>query len=126
MPTQHDPALARELGLDAPVELPELLELDLVDRADQPHLRPVLAALAHAEGRGMPERALAHIAPAFMRPESSDSSLPIGQLQAALAQARFYLRRDIDIDGTTLYRLFHEGLAERLRAEPYGRQEQTR
>ncbi|MFJ6473326.1 hypothetical protein ACIQJ8_32740 [Streptomyces globisporus] len=126
LPTQHDPALARELGLDAPVELPELLELDLVDRADQPHLRPVLAALAHAEGRGMPERALAHIAPAFMRPESSDSSLPIGQLQAALAQARFYLRRDIDIDGTTLYRLFHEGLAERLRAEPYGRQEQTR
>ena len=38
----------------------------------------------------------------------------------ALGQARFYLRRDIDTNATTLYRLFHEGLAEHLRADPYG------
>ncbi|MFH8681258.1 AAA family ATPase [Streptomyces lydicus] len=120
LPTEYNPALARELGLAAPTQLPELLELDLVGRADQPHLRPVLAALAHAEGRGMPERALAHIAPAFTRPESSDSPLPPDSVREVLEQARFYLRRDIDVDGTTLYRLFHEGLAERLRAEPYG------
>ncbi|MGC5002646.1 AAA family ATPase [Streptomyces sp. DT203] len=127
-PTEYDPALARELGLAAPVELPELLELDLVGRADEPDLRPVLATLAHAEGRGMPERAIAHVAPAFSRLGSADSPLSIDRLQAALTQARFYLRRDVDVDGTTLFRLFHEGLAERLRANPFGRhgQEQAR
>ena len=38
--------------------------------------------------------------------------------EAALldGSARFYLRRDIDTDGATLYRLFHEGLADQLRA----------
>ncbi|MEH0446688.1 ATP-binding protein [Streptomyces sp. B21-102] len=124
LPTEYDPVLARELGLAAPVELHELLELDLVGRADQPDLRPILAALAHAEGRGMPERAIAYIAPAFMRLGSTDSPMPIDRLQTALTQARFYLRRDIDVDGTTLFRLFHEGLAERLRADPYGRQKE--
>ncbi|RVX39153.1 hypothetical protein EDD27_1500 [Nonomuraea polychroma] len=127
LPTEHDPATARHLGLGVPVNLPELLELDLARRPDQPHLRPVLAALAHAEGQGMPERVLAHVARVFTPPGSGEGSLPIADVRAALAQARFYLRRDIDIDGTTLYRLFHEGLAERLRASPHGRldQEQT-
>ncbi|MGV9892999.1 AAA family ATPase [Streptomyces tendae] len=124
LPTEYDPALARELGLAAPVELHELLELDLAGRADQPDLRPILAALAHAEGRGMPERAIAHIAPGFMSLGSTDSPMPIDRLQTALTQARFYLRRDIDVDGTTLFRLFHEGLAERLRTDPYGREQQ--
>ncbi|MCX4826843.1 ATP-binding protein [Streptomyces sp. NBC_01142] len=124
LPTECNPALARELGLAAPVDLAELLELDLVGRGDQPHLRPVLAALAYAEGRGIPERALAHVAPAFMQRESSGGPLPTDSLREALEQARFYLRRDIDVDGTTLYRLFHEGLAERLRAGPYSRQGQ--
>ncbi|MFD4644832.1 AAA family ATPase [Streptomyces sp. NPDC058441] len=124
LPTEHDPELARALGLAVPVELPELLELDLARRADQPYLRPVLSALAHAEGRGMPERALAHIAPAFTLPAPSDGPMTTDHVQEALAQARFYLRRDIDTDGTTLYRLFHEGLAERLRAYPYGPQGQ--
>ncbi|MGA5114802.1 hypothetical protein [Streptomyces pseudogriseolus] len=118
LPPEHNPAAARDLGLAAPVELPELLELDLARRSDQPHLRPLLVALAYAEGRGMPERVLAHVAPAFEPPGSSQGPLPTADVRAALAQARFYLRRDIDIDGTTLYRLFHEGLAERLRTSP--------
>ncbi|MFH8500523.1 AAA family ATPase [Streptomyces coeruleorubidus] len=121
LPTQHDRDAARNLGLAAPVDLPELLELDLARRPDEPHVRPVLAALAYAEGRGMPERVLAHVAPAFMLSESANGPLPTVYVRTVLDQARFYLRHDIDIDGTTLYRLFHEGLAERLRAFPHGR-----
>lgn len=119
LPTEHDPERARALGLAVPMELPELLELDLARRADQPYLRPVLAVLAHAEGRGMPERALAHVAPAFTLPASDSGPMRTEDMRNALDGARFYLRRDIDTDGTTLYRLFHEGLAERLRAYPY-------
>ncbi|MEV6855420.1 ATP-binding protein [Streptomyces microflavus] len=124
LPTERDPERARTLGLAVPMELPDLLELDLARRADQPYLRPVLAALAHAEGRGMPERTLAHIAAAFMLPASGSGPMQTADMQEALTEARFYLRRDIDTDGTTLYRLFHEGLAERLRAYPYGPQGQ--
>ncbi|MFF0205918.1 ATP-binding protein [Streptomyces sp. NPDC005017] len=127
MPAQRDPAAARNLGLAVPLDLHELLELDLARRPDQPNLRPVLTALAHAEGRGMPERVLAHVTTAFTSPGPCDGPLPVGDVRSALGQARFYLRRDIDIDGTTLFRLFHEGLAERLRATPYDRtgQEET-
>jgi hypothetical protein len=46
--------------------------------------------------------------------------VPSDDLRQALDQARFYLRRDIDTNATTLYRFFHEGLAEYLRANPYG------
>ena len=70
LPVEHDPARARELGLAVPLSLPELLELDLARRGDQPWLRPVLATLAHAEGLGMPERVIAHIAPRSNRPGS--------------------------------------------------------
>ncbi|MFE5893215.1 AAA family ATPase [Streptomyces sp. NPDC056462] len=121
LPTEYAPAAARDLGLAVPVDLPELLELDLARRPDRPHLRPVLAALAHAKGQGMPERVLAHVTPALTPLSTSDGPLPIGDVRTALAQARFYLRRDIDVNGTTLYRLFHEGLAQYLRAFPHGR-----
>ncbi|WP_267900915.1 caspase family protein [Actinomadura craniellae] len=42
------------------------------------------------------------------------------EVSAALAAARFYLRRSTDTDGTTLYRLFHAGLAEHLRGRAAG------
>ncbi|AZS76112.1 hypothetical protein DDE74_39370 [Streptomyces lydicus] len=127
LPTERDPDPARQLGLAVPMGLPELLELDLARRTDRPHLRPTLAALAHGKGLGMPERVVAHIAAAFAPSQSGSGPLPHAAVRTALAQARFYLRREIDVDGTTLYRLFHEGLAEHLRADPYGSlgQEQT-
>ncbi|MEV6294378.1 hypothetical protein AB0M41_28950 [Streptomyces sp. NPDC051896] len=121
LPVESDPARARELGRAAPRDLTALLRLDLARPGERTWMRPVLAALAHAEGLGMPERVLAHTAGAF-----APSQLPAGepmdpdQVRQALDQARFYLRHDVDVDGTTLYRLFHEGLAERLRADPYG------
>ncbi|MFI0219717.1 AAA family ATPase [Streptomyces lydicus] len=127
LPTERDPDLARQLGRAVPLGLAELLELDLARRTDRPHLRPTLAALAHAKGLGMPERVVAHVAAAFAPSQVGSGPLPHTAVRRALAQARFYLRRDIDVNGTTLYRLFHEGLAERLRADPYGSpaQEQT-
>ncbi|BAJ33265.1 MULTISPECIES: WD40 repeat domain-containing protein [Kitasatospora] len=105
---------AVHLGRAAPRELPDLLEIDLRRHSDRIHLRPVLTALAYAQGRGMPESVLAHAAAAF----TADGAPPLSQrdLYTLLdGAARFYLRRDIDTDGTTLYRLFHEGLADWLR-----------
>ncbi|MFI5532105.1 NACHT and WD repeat domain-containing protein [Kitasatospora sp. NPDC051853] len=109
--TTHEEAV--RLGRAVPRDLPELLELDLRRHTDQPHLRPVLTALAFAQGRGTPEGVLAHAAAAFT---ADGAPLPLPELYALLdGVARFYLRRDIDGDGTTLYRLFHEGLADWLR-----------
>ncbi|MFF1918850.1 hypothetical protein ACFVYE_46705 [Streptomyces sp. NPDC058239] len=121
LPTEHDPGRARELGLQVPRDLPDLLELDLARRADQPDARAVLAAVAHARGSGMPERIIANAAAVFT---PGTDPLSSRRVQEALEQVRFYLRQDIDTDGTTLYRLFHEGLAERLQADPFGPQEQ--
>jgi hypothetical protein len=109
------------LGFAVPLELPGLLELDLTRRGDQPWLRPVRAAVAHAEGLGMPERVIAYVAPRLTSPRQREGDrAPLEDLRQALDQAFFYLRRDIDTNATTLYRLFHEGLAERLRVDPYG------
>ncbi|MFD7876994.1 hypothetical protein ACFV5G_23325 [Streptomyces sp. NPDC059766] len=129
-PVEHDPARARALGLDVPRDQPRLLEQDLTPRTTHPPQHPPLAAHAPPERHGNPERVIAHVAAAFTPPgpgegtEPEGSPLPIAVLHRALSQARFYLRRDIDTDGTTLYRLFHEGLAEHLRADPYGAPEQ--
>ena len=121
LPVEHDPARARELGLEVPLDLSGLLALDLARRGNQPWLRPVLAALAHAEGLGMPERVITYIAPRLTPPSKPrGEAVPPEDLRKALDQARFYLRRDIDTNATTLYRLFHEGLAASLRADPYG------
>ncbi|MFJ8495501.1 hypothetical protein ACIRBZ_45325 [Streptomyces sp. NPDC094038] len=110
------PEDAAELGRAVPRDLPTLLELDLKRPTVQPLLRPVLTALAFAQGRGMPEHALAHAAAAFTNIPADDRPIPHQELYRLLDhEARFYLRRDVDVDGTTLYRLFHEGLAEWLR-----------
>ncbi|MET8940471.1 ATP-binding protein [Streptomyces rubiginosohelvolus] len=110
--TTHEEAV--RLGRAVPRSLPDVLELDLRRHADQIHLRPLLTALAFAQGRGMPESVLLHVITAFTA--DGDPALSPQDLYALLDnEARFYLRRDIDTDGTTLYRLFHEGLADWLR-----------
>ncbi|MCQ4211663.1 AAA family ATPase [Streptomyces longispororuber] len=123
--TDRDARAARDLGGQAPRGLLELLRLDLRRHAGQRHLLPVLTALAYAQGRGMPERVLAHAARAFTPDPDPDpdtdpdtgAAVPAHELHALLdGAARFYLRRDVDVDGSTLYRLFHEGLADQLRA----------
>ncbi|MCL7493772.1 WD40 repeat domain-containing protein [Streptomyces sp. MCA2] len=118
--TSPPPGTAEEaavLGRAVPRSLPALLELDLQRHKDRPLLRPVLTALAFAQGRGMPESVLAHATTAFNATVDSTTPLALPDLYTLLdGEARFYLRRDVDDDGTTLYRLFHEGLAEWLRA----------
>ncbi|MGW3246548.1 hypothetical protein [Streptomyces sp. NPDC001070] len=112
IPPAATPEEAARLGRAVPRSLPNLLELDLQRHADRNHLRPVLTALAFAQGRGMPESVLVHAALTL----DGDPPLSLQDLYALLdGEARFYLRRDIDSDGTTLYRLFHEGLADWLR-----------
>jgi DnaJ-class molecular chaperone len=108
---------ASELGQRVPVTLPELLELDLTVQSGVTRLRPVLAAVAHAKGDGMPVRLIERAARAFSGTDDPEPATG-EEITAALAAARFYLHRTTDVDGTTLYRLFHQGLADHLRSQP--------
>ncbi|MHB9858573.1 hypothetical protein [Streptomyces sp. YIM S03343] len=104
---------AKALGRDVPRTLGAILDLNLEFLA-RPGLRELIAALAWAEGSGMPERLLAYvagIAPDVSGDEQPDSS-------ELLQVLRFYVRRNVDRDGTPLYRLFHQGLADELRGRP--------
>lgn len=105
---------AERLGLQVPSELPEVLEVDLRSRRNISFLRAVLAVLAHALGEGMPASLIRAAAPMFAGGQSPSAT----QTVAALDAARFYLRHTVDTDGTTIYRLFHQGLADYLRQHP--------
>ncbi|MFC8849634.1 MULTISPECIES: hypothetical protein [unclassified Micromonospora] len=114
-----DNARARELAAAVPRTLPGLLELDLSTRT-QAWLRPVLTVLAHARGDGMPAAVIGDAAAAFAAEAdpAADASSPLSHRQritGALDAGRFYLRVSADVDGTTLYRLFHQGLSDHLR-----------
>lgn len=93
--------------------MPDVLELDLSLQDDGPRLRAVLAAVAWAKGEGFPTEAIAAVAPEFDPGVSEENVRPL------LEAARFYLRTGVENDGSTLYRLFHQGLADYLRARPY-------
>jgi len=98
------------LGRDVPHTLPNVLEIDLAARADQPFARPVLTALAHAREQGMPITVLARVAARFC--EGDEPSLV--EVRQALIEAKFYVRQSTDVDGTTVYRLFHQALVDHL------------
>lgn len=104
---------ADSLGASVPATLPDVLELDLAVRTEGGPLRTVLAALAHAEGTGMPAEVAGAVAARF------DGRIDPANIEGLLAAGRFYLRTDADRDGTTLYRLFHQGLADYLRGRPF-------
>ncbi|MFI0795873.1 hypothetical protein ACH4OY_24785 [Micromonospora rubida] len=114
-----DNVRARELAAAVPRTLPDLLDLDLSTRP-QAWLRPVLTALAHARGDGMPADVIQDAAAAFAPAPDVAADGPSPQAQRrriteALDAGRFYLRVSADVDGTTLYRLFHQGLSDHLR-----------
>lgn len=104
---------AEALGWEVPRTLDAVLDLDLEFLA-QPGLHELLAALAWAEGSGMSEELLAHVA--GIAPTTSGEHQP--DSSELLLAAHFYIRRNVDRDGTPLYRLFHQGLADRLRERP--------
>jgi WD40 repeat protein len=107
-----DPAEAERLGERVPLGLPEVLELDLGAKPDHPWLRPVMTALAHARGQGMPMSVLARVAPVF---GPAGAPLPgVAEIWDALNEGQFYLRQSTDTDHVAVYRLFHQGLADHL------------
>lgn len=115
-PSQLDATQAKQLGAKAPSTLPEVLELDLKGRLDQPWLRPVMAVLAQARGQGMPITIIARAAAAL------DTRLPtptLSDIRGVLGEAKFFLRQATDTDRTTVYRLFHQGLVDHLGAHPF-------
>ncbi|MFG2042352.1 Hsp70 family protein [Dactylosporangium sp. NPDC048998] len=95
------------VGRSVPHTLPDLLDLDLESRSGNPLLRPILRALAHGHGDGMPAEIIRYVARA---------ASPVDAL-AAIEEIRFYLRHRPGGDGMTRYRLFHQGLADHLRKE---------
>ncbi|MER5218155.1 hypothetical protein ABT063_48605 [Streptomyces sp. NPDC002838] len=106
----RDVVEADRLGSTVPTTLPDVLALDLNTHARPDALRAVLAAASHAKGDGMPAELIALLAMAF-HPESGSDDI-----QDLLDHdARFYLRTSMEQDGTTLYRLFHQGLTDYLR-----------
>src|SRR6266568_4948339 len=111
---------ARQLGEAVPRDLRGVLALDLAwpgPGLDAQMLEAVARSLAFAEGSGMPERVAGRVAAAFSPSPGPPADVSGGETRLALDRLRFYLRRDIDLDGTTLHRLFHQGLADQLRAD---------
>jgi hypothetical protein len=97
-----------------PRSLPDVLELDLGAKNNPDTVRTVLATLAMAKGDGMPW----HQVNEFL----SALHIPVDHPLSPAQDVQFYLRTSLDAAerGTTLYRLFHESLAEYLRKHPYG------
>ncbi len=110
-----DQAEAARIGEAVPHALPDVFELDLAGRPGAPQLRAVLAALSYAHGDGMPALTLRQATAAF---SGTDSPLDWPVVAAALDEGSFYLRRSADTDGTPLFRLFHQGLADHLQRHP--------
>ena len=120
MPPVQDLSKARELGEAVPRELRDVLYLDLaqpVPGLGMPVLSAVAQVLAFAEGSGMPEQIAQQGAAAFLPPLQYPAGLTSAEVRTALDRLRFYLRCDVDVDGSPLYRLFHEGMADQLRAD---------
>ena len=108
-----DPTQALQLAEDASRMLPEVFETEISAEHAGPWTRSVLTALSYAYGDGMPATVLSRATSVF----NPDGEPTREQLQAALRRARFYLQTSADTDGTTLYRLFHQALADHLRTE---------
>ncbi|GAB3901031.1 AAA family ATPase [Kibdelosporangium lantanae] len=111
-----NPAQAGELGKAVPADLRQVLELDLGLQRDQRWLRPVMLALAHARGLGMPVSVLTRVASVFV----PGAPLPsVAEIRSALAAGKVYLRQSMDSDRSNIYRLFHQGLADTLTQRPF-------
>ncbi|MEY9860084.1 WD40 repeat protein [Catenulispora sp. GAS73] len=115
-----------------PTAIPDLLDLDLsteraaateTDRTAAGWLRPVLAAIAATHGEGMPATVIRRLAPVLRAAseesisDDDDSELSPDLLSRVITRIRFYLRSSPDIDGTTLYRIFHQGLVDHLQPD---------
>ncbi|MEV6551491.1 AAA family ATPase [Streptomyces sp. NPDC051597] len=112
IPPAYDAVSAQSLGARVPTALPDVLELDLRARPNAATVRALLVAIAHAKGEGIPVNLAFPLVTALHAPADD------AELLSALDLSLFYLRTSVDIDGTTLYRPSHQGLADYLRAFP--------
>jgi hypothetical protein len=105
---------AVQLGRAVPSELSELVELDIAAQDHVRWLRPLLVALSHAHGEGMPSSLAGAVAarafgPGLPAPTTAD-------VNGAIQEGRRYLCQSADEDGRSVYRLFHQSIAGYLRA----------
>ncbi|MFJ5561217.1 hypothetical protein ACIQCD_28330 [Streptomyces sp. NPDC093250] len=119
----------RSVAEQVPRSLGDVLELHLRGLKDgQDWLRPVLAALGRAKGEGMSRRLLACAARAFIPNPDPSGMLPPGPpesvVEEVLSLVSFYLRTTAGPDGMTVYRFFHQALADHMEAHPHGPGEQ--
>ncbi|WP_446046050.1 hypothetical protein [Streptomyces olivaceus] len=96
-----------------PTDLPGMLELQF-SRSDiaASELRPILAAIAHSFGQGMPLEIVHTLADTFhhrISPESEEK-ITLEDVKQAISHASFYLRTNTEEDGRQLYRFFHQSL----------------
>jgi WD40 repeat protein len=109
--TWADVAPSRSLATQVPRKLPEVLDLDLSSRMSGWSLQ-VLEVVAHAFGPGLSLDTIQACCARFAKDIGAKPSR--AEITDALWRTRFYLRRDHEPDGTTLYRLFHQALADHL------------
>ncbi|MER5473222.1 AAA family ATPase [Streptomyces sp. NPDC002685] len=134
-PALDAPEAARQLGEQVPRDLPGLLDLQFAGDHAHHLLRPVLTALAFAQGDGLPVALVAAIADAFDSPSEvsktaepdapDDTDTPDPAARALedhtaevvhlLDELRAFLRTVPDDRGTALYRLLHQSIADELR-----------
>ncbi|MFF0204596.1 hypothetical protein [Streptomyces sp. NPDC005017] len=109
-----DATSAEALGGKVPRDLAGVLDLDLATgAAARPLRRPLLTALAHTRGTGMPVSVVRSVARLFM----AEGTLPgPDEIQQELDREGHYLRVSTDTDGTLLYRLYNQGLDDYLRS----------
>lgn len=95
-----------------PRDLPAMFDLQLETlEATQPWLRLVMTAVAAGLGRGMPLD-LVHAATRAYIPDGSTSAPTLGEVREALESTAFYLRTQVDTDGSRLYHFFHQSLTD--------------
>ncbi|RST08752.1 hypothetical protein EF910_00450 [Streptomyces sp. WAC07149] len=105
-------------GGDAAAEPPsgigEVFDMDLRRlAAGDPWIEPVLQAVGHALGQGMPLTLVHAVALAHRPPGPGRPTPQLADTRRALETAAFYLRTAADTDHTVLYRFFHQALADR-------------
>ncbi|WP_148588915.1 hypothetical protein [Streptomyces sp. WAC01526] len=107
-PATRDVEGARQLAGGIPLVLPQVFDAEI----PTVRARAVLTALAYAHGDGMPMSVLRRVVAVFAPPgeEFTDA-----EVREVLRRSRYYLRTASDTDGTALYRLFHQALADHLR-----------
>ncbi|MET8824666.1 AAA family ATPase [Streptomyces sp. NPDC004610] len=123
-PALEESGAARELGERVPRDLPGLLELQFAGDHAHHLLRPVLTALAFAQGDGLPVGLVAAVTHAFgtpaaedATPTTADENTRTAEVARLLGELRAFLRTVPDARGTALYRLLHQSIADELRGQ---------